>query len=143
MKVERSFRVPADAETVRARLADEATLTGLFPDARTEVTARAPGRITVKSRYKALGREGEARFHFSWDESGDLAFEKVCDGNVWKQLRGAVVASADGASTRVRIAMEGRTKAFVPEITIKVPMEMQMDEMVGALRDRLSDDGGR
>ncbi len=139
MKIERKFSVPTDLEHVHARLADETTLTGLFPEAKTEIIGREPGRITVNSRYKALGREGEAQFHFSWDDAGDLSFEKVCDGNVWKQLRGNIIATGDAAGTRVRIAMEGKTKTFVPELTIKLPMEMQIDEMVGALKRRLSD----
>lgn len=137
MKIERKFSVAASHEQVREVLADEATLLGLFPEAETEVIERGDERITLHARFRALGRDNEVTFHFSWDDAGDVAFEKVCDGNVWKQLRGGVTASEGASGTRLRIHMDGRTKTFVPEITIKIPMEMQLDEMASALRARL------
>ncbi len=137
MKIERKFSVGASAEQVREALSDEATLLGLFPDAETEVIRRSPDRLTLRARFRALGRDNEVTFHFGWNEDGGVAFEKVCDGNVWKQLRGGVSASEAGSGTRLRLHMDGRTKAFVPELTIKIPMEMQLDEMASALRARL------
>ena len=37
-------------------------------------------------------------------------------------------------ATLVRIEMEGRTKALVPEFTIKGPMQEQIEQMADALR---------
>ncbi len=137
MKLERVFSVATPTDRVYQVLANEETLLGLFPDAKNEVIDRSDSRMTVRSRYRALGRDGEATFHFTWSSDGNLSFEKVCNGNVWKQLRGEVTASGSPSGTRVRIQMEGRTKTFVPEITIKLPMEMQLDEMAAGLRAQL------
>jgi hypothetical protein len=41
------------------------------------------------------------------------------------------------ATTRVRIAMEGTTRALVPEFTIRAPMQTQIQQMTKALRERL------
>jgi hypothetical protein len=38
----------------------------------------------------------------------------------------------------VRIQLEGRTKALVPEFTIRGPMQDQLEQMAKALRRRLS-----
>ncbi len=137
MKLERKFSVDTPTARVHEVLANEETLLGLFPNAKNEVIDRSDSRMTVRSQYRALGRDGEATFHFSWSSDGSLSFEKVCDGNIWKQLRGEVTASESPGGTRVRIQMDGRTKTFVPEITIRVPMEMQLDEMADALRAQL------
>ena len=137
MKLERQFSVGASPERVRETLADEQTLLGLFPDAKTEVVERNDAGLTLQARFRALGRDNEATFTFSWGSDGSLTFEKICDGNVWKQLRGGITAREAPSGTDLRIHMDGRTKAFVPEITIRIPMEMQLDEMVRALRARL------
>jgi hypothetical protein len=33
--------------------------------------------------------------------------------------------------------MEGKTKAFVPEFTIKAPLQKQLDDMAAALKKRM------
>lgn len=137
MKLERKFSVDASAERVRALLADEQTLLSLFPDAKTDVVERGDDRLTLHAKFRALRRDREATFHFSWASDGNLSFEKVCDGNVWARLRGGVTAQEAPGGTRLCIHMDGRTKAFVPEITIKIPMEWQLDQMADALRARL------
>jgi hypothetical protein len=68
-----------------------------------------------------------------------VQFEKVCDGRVWKELTGSVSLVERGASTRVRIVLDGRTKSFVPEFTIRVPMQEQLDQMATALRELLEE----
>src|SRR5690606_23193167 len=114
------------------------------PDTRTEIIAREGRRRTVESHYTALGREGVATFHFDFEPGGDVRFEKVCDGRVWRELRGSVTLAERGPKTRVRIELEGRTKALVPEFTIRGPMQDQLDQMAKALRRRLSArEGGR
>ncbi len=40
--------------------------------------------------------------------------------------------------TRVRIELEGRTRALVPEFTIKGPMQDQLEQMAKGLKRRLS-----
>ena len=42
--------------------AREETLTGLFPDSKTEIVESAGNRRTALSHYTALGREGTAKF---------------------------------------------------------------------------------
>jgi carbon monoxide dehydrogenase subunit G len=137
MHLSKEFRVRVDRARVAAVLGEDETLTQLFPDATTEIIDRQGERRTVRSRYRALGRDGEATFHFTSGRDGGVRFEKVCDGNVWKQLRGEVTVHEGAADTRVCIAMDGKTKGLVPEFTIKVPMQQQLDEMVRALRRRM------
>jgi hypothetical protein len=69
---------------------------------------------------------------------GSISFDKVCDGKVWRELRGVVEVEQQGAGARVSIEMTGRTKSFVPEFTIKGPMEDQMSEMVDAVQSALA-----
>ena len=137
MKLDEEFEVRCSRDAAAAALASEATLLGLIPAARNEIVSREGERCTVRSHYRALGQEGTATFHFHFAPGGEVRFEKVCDGRVWRQLEGRVSLAARGARTRVRIQMEGRTKAFVPELLISGPMRDQLGEMVRALRERL------
>ena len=68
---------------------------------------------------------------------GEVRFEKVCDGRVWRELTGCVCFRRRGKKTRVRIEMDGRTKPLVPEFTIRSAMKDQLEQMVSALRERL------
>ena len=68
---------------------------------------------------------------------GNLRFEKICDGNVWRSLNGEIELEEDGPFTRVVLRMEGRTKSLVPEVAIRGPMRDQIDQMATALRQRL------
>ena len=100
--------------------------------------ARKGQRKTIESHYTALGREGVATFHFDYEPGGDVSFEKVCDGRIWRELRGAVTLTERKQKTRVRIELEGRTKALIPEFTIRGPMQDQLDQMAKALRKRFT-----
>ena len=137
MKLEKSFEVRCARDAAVAALAREETLLGLFADAKPEVVAREAGRTTIRTHYRALGQDGTATFHFRFEPSGGLRFEKVCDGRVWRQLEGAVAFGGGGARTRVRIEMEGRTKPFVPELAIRGPLRDQLDKMASSLRELL------
>jgi len=123
-----------DAVEIAAR--DE-TLLGLFPDTKTELVKSEGNRRTTCTEYTALGRTGTVTFHFTTLEDGDVEFEKVCDGNVWRELRGRLSFAERGDRTRVRVAMDGRTKPLVPEFTIKGAMRDQIEEMARALRERI------
>ena len=79
--------------------------------------------------YRALGREGEATFHFSFLLDGGMRFEKVCDGRVWRELKGTVSFEERGEKTRVKIAMDGRTKPLVPEFAIRGQMQEQLADV--------------
>lgn len=138
MRMEKEFEVDRPRAEAAALLADDALLCELFPETRTEIVARKGSRKTIASHYTALGREGTATFHFDYEPDGDVRFEKVCDGRVWKELRGAVKLVERKDRTRVRIELEGRTKALVPEFTIRGPMQEQLEQMAKALRRRLS-----
>lgn len=137
MKLNKEFDVGASRDRACEVLAEDATLTSLFPDTETEIIARAGKRRTTRSQYKLLGQEGEATFHFDAQEDGSVHFQKVCNGRVWKELRGSVTLHERGPKLRVRIDMEGRTKGFVPEFTIKTPLQKQLDDMARALRRRM------
>ncbi|MCX5740395.1 MAG: hypothetical protein NTZ61_18235 [Proteobacteria bacterium] len=54
-----------------------------------------------------------------------------------KGQRKAVTLTERKQKTRVRIELEGRTKALIPEFTIRGPMQDQLDQMAKALRKRL------
>ena len=65
MRLSKEFDVTATRERSGKVLAEDATLTSLFPDTKTEIVARKGKRRTTKSVYKLLGQEGEATFHFA------------------------------------------------------------------------------
>jgi hypothetical protein len=135
--LEKEFSVLRERDDAARIAARDETLQGLFPDTRTEIVERTANRRTTRSHYTALGRAGTATFHFTFTPGGDVDFEKVCDGNVWRELKGTLRFVAEGKKTRVRIAMDGRTKSLVPEFTIKGAMRDQIEQMAAALRKRL------
>lgn len=137
MRMEKEFDVARPRAEAAELLADDAVLADLFPDTQTEIVARKGQRKTIESHYTALGREGVATFHFDFEPGGDVRFEKVCDGRVWRELHGSVTLVERKDKTRVRIELEGRTKALVPEFTIRGPMQDQLEQMAKALRRRL------
>jgi hypothetical protein len=137
MHLEKSFEVAVARDLAVAVIARDETLVDLFPDTRTEIVESSADHKTARSHYTALGREGTATFHFDFLMDGNVRFEKVCDGNVWRELHGELSFEERGADTRVRIAMDGRTKPLVPEFTIKGPMKDQIEGMARALRSVL------
>ena len=141
MKIEKSFRVDRGRDEVVEVLSTEDTLLDLFPG-ETEIVESGNDRRTTRTHYSALGREGVATFHWTTLLDGNLRFEKVCDGRIWRELRGEVMVEEQGSGSRVRIEMSGRTKSLVPEFTIKGQMEEQIAQMSRALRDRLGQGGG-
>jgi hypothetical protein len=139
--MEKEFDVARPRAEAAALLADDAVLCDLFPDTKTEIVERKGTRRTVASHYTALGREGVATFHFDFEPGGDVRFEKVCDGRIWRELRGVVRLTERKDKTRVRIELDGRTKALVPEFTIRGPMQDQLEQMAKALKRRLGAKG--
>jgi carbon monoxide dehydrogenase subunit G len=137
MHLEKSFLVERSRDDVVEILCQEQTLLSLFPSGENEVVDRSPDRITTRTHYSALGREGVATFHFDFLMDGNIRFEKVCDGRVWRSLRGEVDIEERGSRTRVQITLDGATKSLVPEFAIKGPMEEQIGEMASAMRSRL------
>ena len=141
MKLSKEFDVTATRARASEVLAEDVTLTSLFPDTKTSIVARSARRRTTKSIYKLLGQEGEATFHFDAQDDGGVAFAKVCDGRLWKELTGRVTLQERGPKLRVRIEMEGKTKGFVPEFTIKAPLQKQLDDMATGLCRRMESRG--
>lgn len=137
MHLEKEFDVTQARAAAFESIARDETLMTLFPDTRTEIVEREGNRRTICSHYRALGQEGTATFHFTFLPEGEVRFEKVCDGRVWRKLEGRVCFEERGGTTRVRVTMDGRTKPFVPEFTIRGAMQDQLDQMVSALRGRL------
>jgi carbon monoxide dehydrogenase subunit G len=137
MRMEKEFDVARPRAEAAQLLAEDDVLAALFPDTKTDIVARKGNRKTIESHYTALGREGVATFHFDFEPSGDVRFEKVCDGRIWRELAGTVKLVERKDKTRVKIELEGRTKALVPEFTIRGPMQDQLEQMAKALKKRL------
>lgn len=137
MHLEKEFDVVRDPEAAYRCVARDDTLLTLFPETRTEIVDSQGERRTLRSHYTALGQPGVATFHFTFVPDGEVRFEKVCDGRVWRELKGSVTFRSRGQKTRVRIEMDGRTKPLVPEFTIKGAMKDQLEQMAQALRERL------
>jgi hypothetical protein len=140
VRLRKSFDVDRSRDEVVEALAEDQTLVRLFPDSKTEIVESTPDRKTTRTQYRALGRDGVATFHFTFLLDGNVRFEKVCDGRVWRELKGELEVEERGSGARVSIEMEGRTKGFVPEFTIKGPLQDQLEEMARALRERLERD---
>jgi hypothetical protein len=137
MHLEKQFDVKRSRDDAVERVVCDEALCDLFPDAETEIVERKGDRRTVRSQYRALGREGVATFHFDFLLDGGVRFEKVCDGKVWRKLVGEVSFEERGGNTRVRIELEGQTRPLVPEFTIRGAMRDQLDQMASALRRRI------
>jgi carbon monoxide dehydrogenase subunit G len=137
MRLSKDFEVARPRAEAAAVLADERTLIELFEGAKTEIVKRDGNKLTTHSTFRALGRDSDATFHFTYANDGNVRFEKVCDGRIWKKLEGKISFEQRGARTRVRFEMEGATKGFVPEFTIRLPLEQQLDGMARALRTRI------
>jgi hypothetical protein len=134
MRLHKEFEVDAPRERAVEISSRDETLIGLFPDPKASIVESRGSRRTVVSHYEALGREGEATFHFDTLPDGNVAFGKVCDGHVWKRLEGMLRFEAFAGGTRVCVELEGATKGLVPEFTIRGPMEGQIEQMARSLR---------
>lgn len=141
MRLSKEFDVEVARDDAVACTLEDDTLIALFPDTETEIVETSGDRKITRTRYRALGREGVATFHFDFLMDGNVRFEKVCDGRIWRELRGAVTFEERGDKTRVHIEMAGSTKPFVPEFTIRQPMNEQLEQMATALRRRLEREG--
>ena len=137
MHLEKEFDVKQAPDAAYRSVARDETLVTLFPDTETEIVASQGEQRRLRSRYTALGQPGVATFHFTFVPEGEVRFEKVCDGRVWRELTGCVSFRRRGKKTRVRIEMDGRTKPLVPEFTIRSAMKDQLEQMASALRERL------
>jgi hypothetical protein len=134
MRLERQFDVQQSAGAAARIAARDDTLLSLFPDSSTEIVEREEAIRTTRTHYSMLGRPGVATFRFFVLPEGSISFEKVCDGNVWEELKGQVSFCEHGEGARVTLQMTGRTKTFVPELTISGSMQDQIEEMASALR---------
>ncbi|NNL86480.1 MAG: hypothetical protein HKP27_12550 [Myxococcales bacterium] len=134
MHLEKRFLVRAHRDLAVEVIDRDETLTSLFPDTETAVVSREGDRCTTHSKFQAMGRPAEATFHFTFLMDGNVRFEKVCDGKVWRELRGELSFEEAGEETEVEIRLDGRTKALVPEFTIKGPMQDQLRDMAAALK---------
>ena len=139
MHLEKSFEVDRSRDAVVEILCQPETLLGLLPSGQSEVVESSADRVTTRTRYRALGREGVATFHFDFLLDGNIRFEKVCDGRVWRSLRGDVEIEEQGPRTRVRLSLDGQTRPLVPEFTIRIPLEEQLAEMTQTLCEQLED----
>jgi carbon monoxide dehydrogenase subunit G len=136
MKIEKEFVVGRGSGDVAMILNQDETFAQLFPD--THVERIGPNERETRTRYPGLDRNRDIRFVFRTLPTGELHFEKVCDGNVWRSLEGQVrIEIVDENMTRIVLSMEGRTRAYVPEMTIRMPMREQIDQMAKTLRAAL------
>jgi len=136
MKFENEFVVRRPLAACASVLESDATITSLFPD--TEIVSNTGGVRETRTRVSALGTESIVRFKFKSRPDGGMRFEKICDGKIWRSLEGNIsLAAVGGETTRVLIALDGSTRALVPEFTIKAPMKDQLAQMTRALRARM------
>jgi hypothetical protein len=134
VRLEKNFEVDRPPEFASRIASRDETLISLFAESKTEIVESEGNRRTTRTHYQALGREGVATFHFHFLPDGRISFEKVCDGNVWQELSGAVSFEKSGKGTQVTLKMLGRTKALVPEFAIRAPMRDQIEQMASSLR---------
>ena len=139
MHLEKQFDVKQAPDAAYRSVARDETLVTLFPETKTEIVESQGEQRRLRSHYTALGQPGVATFDFSFVPEVEVRFEKVCDGRVWRELTGRVSFRRRGKKTRVCIEMDGRTKPLVPEFTIRSAMKDQLEQMAGALRERLED----
>lgn len=133
MKIDQEFVVGRGRREVVESLDRDETFAALFPD--TQVRSLGAHERETLTPYPGPGRSRDIRFVFHTSDDGNVHFEKVCDGNIWRSLEGEVrVEGVDERMTRVVLSMEGRTRAFVPELTIRAPMREQIGQMAKALR---------
>jgi hypothetical protein len=133
MKIDQEFVVGRGRDDVVESLDRDETFAGLFPD--TSVRSLGEHERETRTPYPGPGRARDIRFVFHTGGDGNVHFEKVCDGNIWRSLEGEVrLEGVDDRMTRVVLTMEGRTRAFVPELTIRAPMRDQIGQMAKALR---------
>jgi hypothetical protein len=137
--LEKEFDVRQAPDAAYRIVARDETLVTLFPETKTEIVASQGEQRRLRSHYTALGQPGVATFDFTFVPEGEVRFEKVCDGRVWRELTGCVSFRRRGKKTRVRIEMDGRTKSLVPEFTIRSAMKDQLEQMASALRERLEE----
>ena len=136
MHLEKEFSVGRPRDEVARALDNDETIAALIPN--TRVTSKGGGRRETLTRVSVAGVERELRFVFESRPDGNVRFSKVCDGRIWRSLEGEIrFEDQGGTRTRVRLSMDGRTKALVPELAISGPMKSQLGEMVEALRKRI------
>ncbi len=136
MRLEEEFVIRRPHAEVAALLDRDETVHAMFPDA--EVVALADGTREARAAYGGLGPTRDVRVQFRTDPSGDLRFDKVCDGNVWRRLEGEVhLLRVNERTTRVVLSLKGETRAFVPELTVRGPVREQFGQLAKALRAQL------
>ena len=137
MRFETEFVVNRPRAEVALDLDDDGTFASLFPG--TEVRTLGSRVRETRTLFQALGVSRDIRFVFETLPDGNVHFEKVCDGKVWRSLEGEIRLESQGsARTRIRLQMEGHTRWLVPEITIQLPLRQQLDRMTASLRAHLA-----
>ena len=140
MHLEKEFDVKRPrARGRRARSRRTRRCSDLFPDTHDrDRRAQGASARTLASHYTALGREGTATFHFDFEPGGDVVLrEGLRRPRLARAARAPCRFETQRQGTRVRIVMDGRTKALVPEFTIRGAMQEQIEQMATALRQRL------
>lgn len=136
MHLEKEFSVARPRDEIARALDSDETIAALIPN--TRVTSRGDGVRETLTRVSLAGAQRELRFVFETRPDGNLRFSKICDGRIWRSLEGEIRFEDQGnARTRVRLSLDGRTRALVPELAISAPMRSQLDEMAEALRKRI------
>lgn len=125
-------------EAVCAVLRDSHITGKLFPG--TRVRELAGGVRETITPYRALGQTGELRLLFQSLPSGELRFEKVCDGHMWRFLEGRVSVQRLGAlRSAVEIRLEGATRPWIPELPLRGALREQLERLAASLRRELEE----
>ena len=100
MRVEKTFEVNRSRDEVVDLLCRDETLLALLPG-ETEIVASEGDHRTMRTHYRALGRDGVATFDFTFLMDGNIRFQKVCDGRIWRELSGEVLIVGGGPVLRL------------------------------------------
>ena len=138
MKFDQEFVIRRPAQEVFDIINSDDTIQSLFPD--TEIVSNQGGTRETLTHFSEMGVTRDIRFTFRTRPDLSVAFEKICDGNIWRSLHGDIKVLSSGPDlTRVQLTMKGATRALIPEFTIKGPLRDQLDQMTKSLRAQLED----
>ena len=106
MHLEKDFTVALDRESVAQNLDADETFVALFPD--TKITRQVGSLRETLTRVSIGGVAKELRFVFETGTDGNIDFHKVCDGKIWKELKGRIRLDVEGTGHRLAVGERRR-----------------------------------
>lgn len=137
MHLKKDFSVDVERDQVAKQLDDDQLYATLLPN--TEVIRKDDGLRETVTRVRVGSKETMLRFVFHSGSNGNVRFHKICEGSVWRSLEGEIRLESEGSGTRVRLSMDGRTRALVPELPLRGTLRSKFEEIANTLRDRIEE----